>query len=85
MKLRLFVTYTIIQSITSSEICSLHLTHPSAHTLAVGSRRSGAWGAVEGSGLAQGSHLSWTITAGPEIQTHNLGLVQLVQVQCSIH
>ncbi len=28
----LFVTYTIIQSITSSEMCSLHLTHPSAHT-----------------------------------------------------
>ncbi len=68
MKLRLFVTYTIIQSITSSEICSLHLTHPSAHTLGVvGSRRSGARGAVGGSGLAQGSHLSWTITAGPEI------------------
>ncbi len=82
MKLRLFVTYTIIQSITSSEICSLHLTHPSVHTpAAVGSRRSGAWGAVEGSGLAQGSHLSWTITSGPEIRTHNLGL----QVQCSIH
>ncbi len=34
IKLRwaLFVTYTIIQSITSSEMCSLHLTHPSAHT-----------------------------------------------------
>ncbi len=28
----LFVTFTIIQSITSSEMCSLHLTHPSAHT-----------------------------------------------------
>ncbi len=27
-----FVTYTIIQSITSSEMCSLHLTHPSLHT-----------------------------------------------------
>ncbi len=27
-----FVTYTIIQSITSSEMYSLHLTHPSAHT-----------------------------------------------------
>ncbi len=37
--LLLFVTYTILQSITSSEMCSLHLTHPSAHTLgAVGSR-----------------------------------------------
>ncbi len=29
----LFVTYTIIQSITSSKMCSLHLTRPSAHTL----------------------------------------------------
>ncbi len=28
----LFVTYTTIQSITSSEMCSLHLTHPSTHT-----------------------------------------------------
>ncbi len=28
----LFVTYTNIQSITSSEMCALHLTHPSAHT-----------------------------------------------------
>ncbi len=28
----LFVTYTVIQSITSSEMCSLHLTHPRAHT-----------------------------------------------------
>ncbi len=34
-----FVTYTIIQSITSSEMCSLYLTHPSAHTLgAVGTQ-----------------------------------------------
>ncbi len=43
----LFVTYTIIQCITSSEMCSLHLTHPSVHTPgAVGSRRCGARGAV---------------------------------------
>ncbi len=43
----LFVTYTIIQSITSSEMCSLHLTHPSAHTPgALGSRHCGARGAV---------------------------------------
>ncbi len=27
-----FVTYTIIQSTTSSEMCSLYLTHPSTHT-----------------------------------------------------
>ncbi len=46
IKLRwaLFVTNTIIQSITSSEMCSLHLTHPSAHTPgAVGSPGS-SWG-----------------------------------------
>ncbi len=36
-----FVRYTIIQSITSSEMCSLHLTHPSAHTFqAVGTVHS---------------------------------------------
>ncbi len=28
----LFVTYTLIQNITSSEICALHLTHLSVHT-----------------------------------------------------
>ncbi len=27
-----FVTYAIIQSSTSSEMCALHLTHPCAHT-----------------------------------------------------
>ncbi len=42
IKLRwaLFVTYTIIQSIKRSEMCSLHLTHPSG---AVGSWHCG-WG-----------------------------------------
>ncbi len=36
-----FVRYTIIQSITSSEMCSLHLTHPSAYTFqAVGTVHS---------------------------------------------
>ncbi len=36
-----FVTYTILQSITSSEMCSLYLTHPSAHTFgAVGTVHS---------------------------------------------
>ncbi len=55
----LFVTYTIIHSITSSEMCSLHLTHPSAHTRgAVGSQRCSAQGAVWVWCLAQGSHLS---------------------------
>ncbi len=48
IKLRwaLFVTYTIIQSIMRSEMCSLHLTHPSG---AVGSWHCGARGAVGGS------------------------------------
>ncbi len=32
----LFVTYTIIQSIMRSEMCSLHLTHPSVHTWSSG-------------------------------------------------
>ncbi len=31
----LFVTYTIIQNITSSEICALHLTHPKASVNAI--------------------------------------------------
>ncbi len=72
----LFVTYTIIQSITSSEMCSLHLTHPSAHTPgAVGSRHCGARGAVVGSGpCSRVSPQSWTIPAGAEIRTHNLRL-----------
>ncbi len=40
-------------------MCSLHLTHPSAHTLGtVGSRRCGARGAVGVQCLAQGSHFS---------------------------
>ncbi len=43
----LFVTYTIIQSIMRREMCSLHLTHPSAHTLgAVGSWHCSGRGAV---------------------------------------
>ncbi len=38
----IFVTYTIILSITSSEMCFLYLNHPSAHTLgAVGTVHSG--------------------------------------------
>ncbi len=59
-----------IQSITSSEMCSLHLTHPSAHTP----------GAV-GVPCSRVSPQSWTIPARAEIQTHNLGL----QVRRSIH
>ncbi len=55
VKLRwaLFVTYTIIQSIMRSEMCSLHLTHPSG---AVGSRHCGEQLGVRC--LSQGSHLS---------------------------
>ncbi len=85
IKLRwaLFVTYTIVQSITSSEMCSLHLTHPRAHTLgAVGSRHCGTRGAVGGSvPCSRVSPQSWTIPAEVEIRTHNLGL----QVQRSIY
>ncbi len=64
-------------------MCSLHLTHPSTHTLgAVGSRRSSARGAVGGSvPCSRVSSQSWTIPAGAEIRTHNLGL----QVRRSIH
>ncbi len=82
-ELIIFVTNTIIQSITSSEMCFLHLTHPSAHTPgAVGSRHCGARGAVGGSvPCSRVSPQSWTIPAGAEIRTHNLGL----QVQRSIH
>ncbi len=44
----LFITYTIIQSITSSEMCSLHLTPSSTHTWSSGQptpRRPGSsWG-----------------------------------------
>ncbi len=79
----LFVTYTIIESITSSEMCSLYLTYPSAHTPgAVGSQCCGTRGAVGGSvPCSRVSPQSWTIPAGAEIRTHNLGL----QVQHSIH
>ncbi len=63
IKLRwtLFVTYTIIQSIMRSEMCSLHLTHPSG---AVGSRHCGARGAVGGSvPCSRVSPQSWTLPA----------------------
>ncbi len=82
--LQLFVTYTILKSITSSEICALHL-NPSkcTHTPgAVGSQCCGTWGAVEGSvPCSRVSPQSWTLPAGAEIQTHNLGL----QVWRAIH
>ncbi len=59
-----FVPYTIIQSITSSEMCSLHLTHTSAHTPGAVGTHTHTWSSGqsgEQSGvrcLAQGSHLS---------------------------
>ncbi len=57
-------------------MCSLHLTHPSAHTPgAVGSRHCGARGAVGGSvPCSRVSPQSWTLPARARIRTHNLGL-----------
>ncbi len=57
-------------------MCSLHLTHPSAHTPgAVGSRHCGARGAVGGSvPCSRVSPQSWTLPARAGIRTHNLGL-----------
>ncbi len=78
IKLRwaLFVTYTILQSIMRSEMCSLHLIHPSAYTPgAVGSRHCGARGAVGGSvPCSRVSPQSWTLPARAGIRIHNLGL-----------
>ncbi len=55
----LFVTYTIIQSITSSEMCSLRLIHPSAHTLGAVAADTAVPGEQLGVRcLDQGSHLS---------------------------
>ncbi len=39
----LFVTYIIIQSITSSEMCSLYLTHSSTHTWSSGHCSLSGW------------------------------------------
>ncbi len=67
IKLRwaLFVTYTIIQSIMRSEMCSLHLTHPSVHTWSSGQPT------VQRPGSSRG------LPAGAGIRTHNLGLPQV--------
>ncbi len=43
-KILSFVTYTIIQNITISEICALHLTHPSAHPEPMLWRLESSWG-----------------------------------------
>ncbi len=60
IKLRwaLFATYTIIQSIMRSEMCSLHLTHP--------------WSSGQPTMQRPGS--SRGLSAGAEIWTHNLRL-----------
>ncbi len=60
-------------------MCSLHLTHPSAHTPgAVGSRHCGARGAVGGSvPCPKVSPQSWTLPARAGIQTHILGLLRV--------
>ncbi len=58
----LFVTYTIIQSIVRSEMCSLHLTHPSVHT----------WSSGQPTVQRPGSSHGLPVGAG--IRTHNLGL-----------
>ncbi len=58
----LFVTYTIIQSIMRSEMCSLHLTHPSVHT----------WSSGQPTVQRPGSSCGLPVGAG--IRTHNLGL-----------
>ncbi len=56
----------------SSEMCFLHLTHPSG---AVGSRLCGARGAVGGSvPWSRVSPQLRTLLAGAGIRTHNLGL-----------
>ncbi len=70
-----FICHTIIQSITSSEMCSLHLTHPSAHTLEpVGSWRCGTRGAVGGSvPCSRVSPQSWTILTEPRFEPTTSG------------
>ncbi len=58
-----------------SEMCSLHLTHPSG---AVGSRHCGAQGVVGGSvPCSRVSPQSWTLPARAGIRTHNLGLPRI--------
>ncbi len=59
---RVYITYTIIQSIMRSEMCSLHLTHPSVHT----------WSSGQPTVQRPGSSRGLPVGAG--IRTHNLGL-----------
>ncbi len=57
-------------------------THTHTHTPgAVGSQRCGARGAVGGSvPCSRVSPQSWTIPAGTEIRTHNLGLISWAKI-----
>ncbi len=52
----LFVTYTIIQSIMRSEMCSLHLTHPSVHTWSSGQPTVQRPGSSRGLPVGVGKH-----------------------------
>ncbi len=70
----LYLSHTSM-SIMRSEMCSLHLTHPSG---AVGSRRCGARGAVWGSVPCSRAPQSWTLPARAGIRTHNFGLPQVL-------
>ncbi len=58
----IIITYTIIQSIMRSEMCSLHLTHPSVHT----------WSSGQPTVQRPGSSRGLPVGAG--IRTHNLPL-----------
>ncbi len=59
MQFEFIIQSTIIQSIMRSEICSLHLTHPSVHS---------------GQPTVQRPGSSRGLPAGVGIRTHNLGL-----------
>ncbi len=63
----LFVTYTIIQSIMRSEMCSLHLTHPSVHTWSSGQPTVQRPGSSHG--LPVGAGINWSLNAIDTIET----------------
>ncbi len=86
LRLFFYLSHTQLhrEYITSSEMYSLHLTHPKwTHTRSSGQPCYSARGAVGGSVPCSRTPQSWywrrilprpTIPAGPEIQTHNLPL-----------
>ncbi len=65
---------TIIQSITSSEMCSLLLTHPSAHTLGAVGTHAHTLGAVDTHTHTLGAVGTHTLGA-VDTHTHTLGAV----------